>query len=206
MIRWLAVTVCVSAFVQWQKTLKVVCYALSLPPFSPIRSLPLSRLPDFAPSAIAWELKSPDGKTAWAITDLSGKTLYEFGFSKPFWQRKELKERLLTRFGSFLSDGSWHFLYRGLAGYGLAVKKGMTIRVEARLLESWGDGREDAPFFPSSSFPFSSSLPSSSETFLVSFGFPVLPTIRSTHATSLAMWAMGRGRQGEESLTDDLFD
>jgi len=185
----------------FQETVKAFCRKAALPSFSPVRTLPLCRPSDFSPVALAWELKSPDGHFAWAITDLSGKTLFELGFSRPFWQRTDLKERLLTRFGSFLSDGTWHFLYRGLGGYGLAVKKGMTVRVDARTFDPWGDGKDDAAFsLPRPPFP-----PPSSDRLFVSFGFPLLPTLRSTHATACAMWARGRGVVSEKEPFQTLI-
>lgn len=70
----------------------------------------------------------------------------------------------------------------------------MTIRVDARTFELWGEGKEDASFSLSRpSFP-----PSPSNHLFVSFGFPVLPALRSTHAASCAMWAMGVGVVNEK--------
>ena len=198
-LSWLVVTVCSPAFSQWQKAVKDFCQSVRLPTFSPVQSFPLKNLSDFSPVATGWTLRSPDGKFAFAITDQKGKTLYEFGLGSPFWHEskfKQAKERMINRFGSFLSDGDWHFLYRGLGSYGLAVKKGMTIRVDARNFELWGEGKEDASFSqPHPSFP---SSPSNSNRLFVSFGFPVLPSIRSTHAASCAMWAMGVGVVGDK--------
>jgi len=118
---------------------------VKLPSFKPVRSINLKSLSDFSTVALGFELESEKGLKAWAITSRDGNEVYEFGFGEPFWRRweKVLRERVIFKFGQFLSDGEWHFLYRGLLGYGVAVKKGMTIRVEGRSVENWGDGRED---------------------------------------------------------------
>jgi hypothetical protein len=193
---WLVVMVCSPVFSQWQKTVKDFCQAVGLPPFSPVQSVPLKNLSNFSTIAIGWTLKNLNGEIAFAITDREGKILYEFGLGSPLWHEsrfKQSKERIINRFGSFLSDGDWHFLYRGLGGYGLAVKKGMTVRVDARTFEPWGEGKEDASFSqPHPSFHLSSNR------LLVSFGFPVLPSLRSTHAASCAMWAIGVGVVGDK--------
>lgn len=121
------------------------CQKVKLPSFKPVRSINLKSLSDFSTVALGFELESEKGLKAWAITSRDGNEVYEFGFGEPFWRRwaKVLRERVIFKFGQFLSDGEWHFLYRGLLGYGVAVKKGMTIRVEGRSVENWGDGRED---------------------------------------------------------------
>jgi hypothetical protein len=143
-VGWAVLSLASLSFAQWQKTLKEICRSLSLPSFSPLHSVQLKNPSDFSPVALGWTLKSPDGKFAFAISDKEGKTLYEFGLATPFWHESQfqpIKERLLSRFGSFLSDGQWHFLYRGLSCHGIAVQKGMTVRVEVKTFEPLSDGR-----------------------------------------------------------------
>ncbi len=195
-VGWAVLSLASLSFAQWQKTLKEICHALSLPSFSPVNSVPLKNPSDFSPVALGWTLKSPDGKFAFAISDKEGKTLYEFGLDTPFWHEssfKQIKERILSRFGSFLSDGQWHFLYRGLSCYGVAVQKGMTVRMEVKTFEPLSDGREDGVWRPPLK-AFSSPLPSSPRRFVAPFSsFLLLPSLRSTHAASCAMWAIGVG-------------
>ncbi|MEM0503204.1 MAG: hypothetical protein QXT58_00680 [Archaeoglobaceae archaeon] len=168
------------------------CQKVKLPSFKPVRSINLKSLSDFSTVALGFELESEKGLKAWAITSRDGNEVYEFGFGEPFWRRweKVLRERVIFKFGQFLSDGEWHFLYRGLLGYGVAVKKGMTIRVEGRSVENWGDGREDGVW---ALFKKVSTSSRDGNIVLANFNFPLLPTLRSTHATSLAMWAIGEG-------------
>ncbi len=180
---------------EWRQIVASFCQAVNIPPFQPIRSIPLKNLSSFSTVAFGWELRNGKGQRAWAIVSLDGR-LWELGLGTPWWQRWKgpLKERVLTRYGTFLSDGSWHWLYRGLGGYGIAVQKGMTVRVEARTLELWGDGEKDGVFPPQGKRepPFKGAPPTINRPFLTK-GFPLLPTLRSSHATAAAMWAIGEG-------------
>lgn len=188
---------CSLSFCQGVDTFSSFCSKLKLPKFNPINSVNLKNLSDFSTVAVGWRLRSSDGKSAWGITDKSGREVYEFGFGEPFWVawEKVLREKILFRFGQFLSDGEWHFLYRGLCGYGMAVKKGMTIRIEGRNLENWGEGREDGVWRGSGKISVKAK---GDEIFFIKFKYPSLPTLRSTHATSIAMWAIGEGLVSEK--------
>lgn len=178
------------SFCQWTETLSAFCRIFQIPPFTPTRSLTLKRLSDFSPVALAWELRNSRGQVAFAITDLNKTTLYELSFSDPFWMREKVfREKMLTRYGSFLSDGVYHWLYRGLCKYGLAVQKGMVVRMNLRTFDLLPDGRDDGVWEK----PFSH-LPlkvQGNRTFSV-FGFLLLPTLRSSHATAAAMWLLGK--------------
>ena len=124
---WAILSLSSLSLAQWQKTLKEICHSLFLPSFPSLHFVQLKNPFRFSPVALGWTLKSPDGKFAFAISDKEGKTLYEFGLDTPFWHESRfqpIKERLLSRFGSFLSDGQWHFLYRGYLAMGLPSRRG----------------------------------------------------------------------------------
>ena len=104
-------------------------------------------------------------------------------------REKVFREKMLTRYGTFLADGVYHWLYRGLCGYGLAVQKGMVVRMDLRTFDLLPDGRGDGvwenPLLPSP-------LKVQGNRIFNVFGFPLLPTLRSSHATAAAMWLLGK--------------
>ncbi len=191
---------------EWRQTVNAFCQATNLAPLQPMCSVPLKELTSFSPVAFGWELKNEKGQRAWAIVSLDGQ-LWELGLGEPWWKawEKTLKGKILTCYGSFLSDGSWQWLYRGLGGYGLAVQKGMTLRVEGRTGDLWSDGLKDKVFSKPQNArdktqgqkrtvkrgtPLASVRDKEAKLF-VNFGFPAFPTLRSSHATAAAMWAAG---------------